>query len=64
MTELEIVANKIQDAKVPEEVFGIIPSSEEYKLRIVVSIYRSLLTTIHPDHYSSTSGHLVSRRAV
>jgi serine/threonine protein kinase len=51
MDELIIIANSIKDAKCPEDVFGGNGSA-------IMTVYRQLVLTIHPDHFQNDSAFL------
>lgn len=56
MSELDVVAARIESAKVPEDVFGDLHGDNLSKA--LGTVYRALVVVVHPDHYASTPGRL------
>lgn len=48
MEDLDLVAKRIVDATAPEDIFGLIPTSED-PLRIIGYVFRQLAKSVHPD---------------
>ena len=48
MTELETVVSNINNALAPEDVFGLIPGTENQS-KLLALIYRQIVAVVHPD---------------
>ncbi len=51
-TELATVAQQIERARCPQDVFGVLSGQPEDQLRAARSIFHSLSKVIHPDRYT------------
>jgi hypothetical protein len=61
--ELEMIANRLRQANVPEEIFGEIPAQEAEMLSLLQRNYRAMAKITHPDMYHTPQEQILAQNA-
>src|SRR5215208_339420 len=61
--ELEMIANRLMQAKMPEEVFGDIQAQHDEMLLLLQKNYRAIAKITHPDMYHTKPEQRLAQKA-